>query len=231
MNKSTKSISLVELMISIMIVSTMVLSFCSLENYSHKQVLSADRRTKVQNSLAYCLEHMSKYVQQANGDKNNPPIKLYSVSGSAPWTGFQVRFDCGAPSTLLIPHPQTPSDLTDDVWVYYTLSGNTLSVGCTGLNCGNCSVDHPVPPVSPGEVLSDKFAANFSNTILPASPPDNVGFYVVLDSLPGNLVGSFVDVGLVGRFYPTVVPTLTTKLTNPQIAIKTKLICSNSSTN
>jgi hypothetical protein len=120
--------------------------------------------------------------------------------------------------------------LTDDVWIYYFLSGNNLKVGCSGANCGSCGVSRPVPPVSPNEeTLSNKIVANFSNTLLPAvGPTDNTGFglYVVVDPL-----GNSVDVGLVGRYYPAVVPTLQTRSQNPQIAIKTKLICNNSSTN
>jgi hypothetical protein len=212
-----KSISLTELLVSIMIMGIMILSFYSLENFSYEKVLSADRRAKVQNALAYSLDTMGQIVLKASGDINNPPIKLYSASGSAPWTGFQVRFDCQA--------PQTPSDLTNDVWIYYTLSGNDLSVGCRGLNCGSCGTDNPVPPISPGEVLSSKIVANFSNTLMPEDPL-NTGFYVLVDPL-----GNKVDVGLVGRYYPDQTPTLKTRLTNPQVAMKTKLICNNSSTN
>jgi hypothetical protein len=224
--KNIKSVSLIELLISIMVLAIMVLSFQSLETYGHTQVMSADRRTKVQNSLAYCLEHMSKYVQQASGNKNYPPIKLYP--DTPPYTGFQVRFDCGAPwATGNALTPQTPSDLNDDVWIYYTLNSLTheLIVGCSGLNCGKCSPEHLVP-VNP-ESLSKKIVANFNNSVLPVSPTD--GFYVVVNADP--LVGNFVDVGLVGRYYPDQDPTATTRLTNPQVAIKTRLNCNNSSTN
>lgn len=208
--KNIKSLSLVELMISIMAVAIMVLSFYSLETYGHQQVTSADRRAKVQSQLAYCLEHMSKYVQQANGDKNNPPIKLYPDEGTK--TGFQVRFDCN--SAQQSPTQQTPFDLTNDVWVYYTLSGNSLSVGCSG----TCAA-------VPAEVLSTKIVANFNNSVLPDSPTD--GFYVEVDPL-----GSFVDVGLVGRYDPDQVPvTAAERLANPQVEIKTRLICNNSSMN
>ena len=224
--KNIKSISLIELLICIMVLATMVLSFHSLETYGHTQVMSADRRTKVQNSLAYCLEHMSKYVQQANGNKNSPPIKLYP--DVAPYTGFQVRFDCGAQWVTGNPlTPQTSSDLSDDVWIYYTLNSATheLSAGCSGANCGKCSPEHSVPATP--EILSKKIVANFNNSVLPVSPAD--GFYAVVNADP--LVGNFVDVGLVGRYYPDQPSTAATRSTNPQVAIKTRLNCSNSSTN
>ncbi len=210
---TTKSITLIELIVSIIIVTMMVLSFYSLEIFSQGQVINSERRAKVQNQLAYVLEHMSKYVQQANGDKNNPPIIYYPNPPAAP-TGFQVRYDCKS--------IQTPSDLTDAVWVYYTLNSSTheLSTGCSGANCGSCSPDRPVPPVSPGEVLSNKIIANFNNSIMPANPTD--GFYVKVDP-SGNLV----DIGLVGRYDTSN----SSSLTNPQVEMKTKIICNNSSTN
>lgn len=206
----TKSITLIELLVSIIIVTMMVLSFYGLETFSHGQVINSERRAKVQNQLAYVLEHMSKYVQQANGYMGDPANPKPAIVLTA--SGFQVRYDCNT--------AQTPSDLTDDVWVYYTLNSakHELSAGCSGLNCASCSPDRPVPPVSPGEVLSNKIIGNFNNSILPVNPTD--GFYVQVDPL-----GNFVDIGLVGRYDNSS----STSLTNPQVEMKTRIICNNSS--
>ena len=215
----------------------MFLSFFSIETFSHKQVLSADRRVKVQNSLVYCLEHMSKYVQQADGNTSSPAVALYptSCTPGVNCTGFQVRYDCNA--------TQTPSDLTDDRWIYYNLpaGGNNLSVGCKtnlGADCaGSCS------KFSAGEeLLSSKIVANFNNSVLPAIPTD--GFYVKIDpdaTTPPSL--SVVEIGLVGVYNPSKPYSRPgthpgdlgfnkdTLLTNPAVAIKARLICNNSSTN
>lgn len=122
---NNRAVSLMELLISMVVVATMVLSFYSLENYGHQQVMNADRRAKVQNSLAYSLEHMNKYVQQANGNMGSPPIE-------ATGNGFRVRVDLRD-----VPN-QTPSNLNDDAWVNYSLSGNTLSTTCApAANCTN----------------------------------------------------------------------------------------------
>ena len=209
-----KATSLVELMISIIVVSVMVLSFQSLETFGHNQVVSADRRAKVQNDLAYCLEHMAKYVKQAAGNgnlnANYPAILLYPTAAGAK-TGFQVRVDLN--------DPQTPSNFSDDALVYYTLAGNALSTGCTPQGTGTCGSFS-------AETLSTKIVANFNNGILPLIPlySSSDGFYVSIDAS-----GNFVDIGLVGRYYPTKVPTAASKLTNPQVALKTRLICNNTS--
>jgi len=206
--KDTRSITLVELIVSIIIVSIMVLIVYGIYTYPHSQVLNAERRTKVQNELAFALEHMSKHVQQANGDTDNPPIKAYPDPGTQ--TGFQVRLDFN--------DPQTPSDLTDDAWVSYSLSGNTLSTACTAEAAGTCGS-------FVNENLSDKIIANFVSGTMP-NDPDN-GFYVSIDPS-----GNIVEAGLVGRLYPNENPTTAAmRLLNPQVEMKAKILCNNASTN
>lgn len=115
MHKSLKSVTLVELIISMVIISMMVLSFYSLDTFSRQQAISADRRSKVQNSLAYALEHMSKYVQQATGDitgdinNNNQGIQQIP-------SGFKVRVSGGG-------------------WIQYQLNSHTLTASCSGIGC------------------------------------------------------------------------------------------------
>lgn len=188
------AITLVELLISIMIMGLLIISFYHLESFSHDKVVSADRRTKVQNALSYCMDTMSKMVAMANGNTDNPPIRLYPSPAGA--TGFQVRVDLN--------DPQTPTDLTDDTWAFFTLAGNSLSIG---------------GPTT--EVLSSRILANFNNSEMPTSPTD--GFYVAIDS-----TGTVVDIGLVGRYDPTRAYDL---VNNPQVSMKTKIYCNNSSTN
>lgn len=200
---TAKSITLIELLISIIIVTMMVLSFYGLETFSHGQVINSERRAKVQNQLAYVLEHMSKYVQQAGGNINYPAITLYPTLGAK--TGFQIQVDLNP--------TQTPSDFSDDALVYYTLSGNTLSTGCTARGTGTCGTFS-------SEVLINRIVANFNNGVLPANPSD--GFYVLIDSL-----GNLVDIGLVGRYDPSS----PVSSTNPQVEMKTRVICNNCSAN
>jgi Tfp pilus assembly protein PilE len=216
-NQNTKSITLVELMISLLVVGIMVLSFYSLETFSHQQVISAHRRVKLQGNLSFCLEHMSKYIQQSTGNINTLPIKLYPNEISP--TGFQVNFDCKA----------TPSDLTDDVWVYYALSDvdsdtkPELSVACSGTNCGTTTKCSEIP-ITP-EVISRNIITGFSTGVLPE--PLESGFSVYVDAL-----GNFIDIGLVGRFDPDSPESAGTGgVINPQVEMKTKVICNSSSTN
>lgn len=195
-----KAITMIELIVSMLIVTIVILSFYSLETFSHGQVINSERRAKVQNELSYALEYISKYAHQASGTKINPAFELTG-------TGFRVRVDFGK--------PQTPSNLVNS-WITYSLSGKTLSVACSG------SVNCPFT----NEILSNRIISGFiADTIMPVNPAN--GFYVKIDPL-----GNFVDVGLVGRYTPTSPNnTPATKLTNPQVEMKTKIICNNCSTN
>lgn len=208
--RDIKSVTLVELLISMMVVAIIVLSFYSLESYGHQQVLSANRRAKVQNSLAYCLEYMSKYIQQANGNLSRRAIQYYPTAG--PVTGFRVYVD--------LRFPQTPSELSDDSWIDFTLSANTLTATCTA-NGGTC-------PFTTENLTNKIVAGVVGDTIMPSSPAN--GFYIKIGTLTDTL-GTFVDIGMVGRYYPTVATSLATRLTNPQVEMKTQIICNNSSTN
>ncbi len=186
-------LTLIELLISVILMSLILLGFFSIDLFSRNHVVTSDRRAKVQNEISYALEHMSKYVQQANGNGSNPAI----VSTGS---GFQVNVDFNS--------TQTPSNLLDDGLVSYSLSGNTLSVSCSGV-CGTFL----------SENLSNKIIAGVAGSaIMPESPTN--GFYVNITDQ-----GTAVDIGLAGRYDPAVAA----DLDNPQISMKTRLVCPSSS--
>ena len=162
--KNIKSITLVELMISIVIMSIMFLSFFMLENFSLNQVMGADRKSKVHNDLAYCLEHMSKSVQQAKG-----AIELLS-----PGPGFKVQVD-GAD-------------------VSYSLSTPNLDVSCSGGSC-----------------VSERLSTRITE------------FTCTLEG------ANIIEIKLVGLYDPANAYDYKKRLLNPQVEMKTKLICNSAS--
>ena len=168
----------------------------------------------MQNELSYALEHMGKYVGQANGTKDDPGIKLI---GSA----FHVRVDMN--NLKSPPDAQTPNNTADDAWISYSLVGNILSTDCTPCDAvnfpGSCAsfVD---------EDLGSKIVSGFSNTAIPDPLPDPLtdGFYVYIDPAESNVA----EVGLIGRYKPLEGAHF---IKNPQVVMKVKLICNNCSTN
>lgn len=210
LRKNINAITLIELLIGITIVSIMVLSLYSIDSFSRGQLMNSDRRAKVQNELSYVIEHMTKYTQKASGTVSNKAIEAIA-------SGFQLRVD------LRDPGLQTPSDL-NDAWVSYVLTGNTLSASCIEIIPGNGACGSFV-----NENLSAKIVAGFVSGTLPDPLPNNpAGFYVLIGV---GAQSNLVDIGLVGRYNPTEVPTPATKSANPQVAMKTKIICNSASTN
>jgi len=192
MAKRIRGLSLIELLVSMILMSLVLLGFFSIDLFSRHHVVSSDRRAKVQNEIVRSLEYMSKYVQQSIGDFNNPPIKAYpAVVGQ---TGFQVRVDLNT--------PQTPGNLADDTWVIFYLDTNSLKTQTGGAT----------------EVLSSRIISNFATNVMPETP--DKGFYVSITDQ-----GTAVDIGLVGRYDPTTASTTD----NPQLSMKTRLICPSSS--
>jgi len=192
MLKKKCGLSLIELLVTMILMSLVILGFFSIDSFSRHHVISSDKRVKVQNEISYALEYMSKYVQQSVGDFNNPPITVYPTSGIQ--TGFRVRADLNT--------PKTPSNLGDDTWVNFYLDGNVLKTS------QNATID----------ILSEKIVSGLVADIMPEFPA--VGFYVKITDQ-----GTAVDIGLVGRYTPTAAASPD----NPQIAMKTRLVCFSSS--
>ncbi|MDD5690964.1 MAG: hypothetical protein PHC37_04640 [Candidatus Omnitrophica bacterium] len=201
-------INLIELIVAIVLMSLVLLGFFSIELFSRHHVISTDRRAKVQNEISYAIEHMGKYVQRANGNLTRRAIQYYPGPSSAGATGFRVYVD--------LHNPQTSSNFADDGWIDYTLSSNTLIATCTP-NGGSCPFTTPENLTSPspyGKILSGVVADN----TMPQTPSN--GFYIRITNQ-----GTAVDVGLAGRYNPALADTPE----NPQISMKTRLVCPSSS--
>jgi len=174
MPKRSFAFTLLELLIAVGLVGLVVIGLATVERFSLHNVLSSNKRAKVQNELSYALEHMSKYVQLGIGDVFNPPLEQIV-------NGFRVRVDFN--------NPRTPHDLDDDNWVSYTLDTNTLSVEAEG------SLPADPSPVFHDEELSTRVLEGVTYAQMPVNPLS--GFYV---NFSDNHTS--VEVGLAGRFFP-----------------------------
>ncbi len=74
--KNHKSVTLVELLIAVVLLSVIVIGFSSIDTFSRLQVMSSDRRAKLQNDASYALEHMAKEISMAIGDFNYNPVTI-----------------------------------------------------------------------------------------------------------------------------------------------------------
>jgi type II secretory pathway component PulJ len=76
-----KSITLLELLIALAILSAVVMGLYSIEIFSRNQLRAVDRRAKLQIEVSYVLEHMAKNINRAIGDATNPPTS-YAVANA-----------------------------------------------------------------------------------------------------------------------------------------------------
>lgn len=123
-----KSVTLLELLTAIVLVSFVIIGIVSIEIFSRYQVLSSDRRAKLQNEASLVLEHMTKHISQAIGDTvSNPAIRVYADN-----KGIRVRVDSNqngmvdaADTWIAYRHEDIGSPATDSEIRYYENTGDT----------------------------------------------------------------------------------------------------------
>ena len=68
MPRKIRGLTLLELIFGIVLMSIIVLGLMNIDYFSHFHVLSANRRTTLQNAVAISLDHMAKEIGRAIGD-------------------------------------------------------------------------------------------------------------------------------------------------------------------
>jgi hypothetical protein len=66
--RSTKSVTLIEMVITLLLISILAIVFAAIELMGVSRLLAVDRRSKVQNDLVYILEHSTKQISKAIGN-------------------------------------------------------------------------------------------------------------------------------------------------------------------
>jgi len=120
MSRRTRGITLLELLVSLVLLSIITIGLSSIDLFGRFHVISSDRRAQVQNALSYVLEEMSKDVIRAKGDFGNPGIVPAG-------TGFSVRIDNNTPPVI------------------YALSGSQITKDGASLNSRDVIVPGPTP--------------------------------------------------------------------------------------
>ncbi len=78
---NAKAITLIELLVSIVLLGMVVVGLFNIDLFSRQQFLAIDRKAKLQNEAVYALSHISKQLARAIGDVNNPPVTFTYASG------------------------------------------------------------------------------------------------------------------------------------------------------
>ena len=98
--RQKKSVTLLELLIAISLLFVVLSGLTSIDLFSRNQVLTSDRRIKLQNEVSYTLEHMSKNIARAIGGKGTSIIDRVAISGDS---AIKVRIDSNFPYGQLDP--------------------------------------------------------------------------------------------------------------------------------
>lgn len=106
--RSYKGLTYMEILISILLLSVVVLAIASIFSINNRFFWSSNSKAILQAELGFALDHMQKNIIQGMGDKNNPAV----ISSSS--DSLQVRIDKNAPPTF--------GNYTDDTLISYTRS-------------------------------------------------------------------------------------------------------------
>ncbi|MDP2941213.1 MAG: hypothetical protein Q8N85_03040 [Candidatus Omnitrophota bacterium] len=163
-----QSLTLIELLIAVILLSVIVLAFSNIQIFGHFQVLTGDRRAKVQNEAARVIAHMSKEISRAIGNEalnNVKVIDTQDITNDGETKRIKIYVDGNSNGKS-----EYPADDTD-YWIAYRFydSGNPKNKNqvqfcgkCKQKNCNTCD-----PPNWKWEVLS----SNITDFTCEASSP------------------------------------------------------------
>jgi len=163
-----KSVTLLELIISMVIVGMIVFSFFSIHLFSRYHLITSIRRAKLQNDVSYILEHMAKQISNSIGNEN-----IYGASSVAAnittANAIRINFYIDASRDGIRGNPQNNPPQNVDHWISYrydTLGADQYSI----TYCGRCQQSNCVNCMDSEERLSAKIT-NFTPII--NRNPDN----------------------------------------------------------
>lgn len=117
-----KSMTLVELLIAIALLSIIVLGLGNIDIFGHIQVLSSDRRTRLHNGASFILGHMTKEISRAIGNElvfgADNVVNTANISGN---NAIRVYIDSDATGGI----GDGKRDTVTDRWIAYRFTGAT----------------------------------------------------------------------------------------------------------
>jgi prepilin-type N-terminal cleavage/methylation domain-containing protein len=205
MYKNTHGMTLLELLIALVLLSLIALGFTGLHSFSHYQVISSERQTKIQNEVSFCLAHMTKEISKAIG--NERVDGLYSVINE-----LDIGSDKAIRAYIDANKNGWRDSPPDDYWIAYLLtSAGQLQhcQQCTDSDCTTCILN---------DSLSTKIA-NFNINVLRVEP--------TATNCPNCLIDNYVEITLTGRWQPGQ----GVSVDNPEITMRNRIKMPSVSTN
>jgi len=106
-----KSLTLLELLIAIGLITIVVLAFASVQIFSNFHLATSGRQVQLQNESYLALEHMRKNIIMAIGDISDLPVRPYDDN-----RGIRIRIDSNGDGRV------DPAD----TWIGYRHEGSQI---------------------------------------------------------------------------------------------------------
>jgi prepilin-type N-terminal cleavage/methylation domain-containing protein len=147
-SKNKSGLTLVEVLVSVFLLSIISLAVSALYVASQKFYFTANDKVIISYELQYAIDHIYKYVMQGIGDKNSPaipdpdggdtltinintndPLNSANYSATTPCRYYksdnELMFDNGSTTESLVPKVSVTA-------VSFSLNGNLLTIYLTG---------------------------------------------------------------------------------------------------
>ena len=199
--KKKRSVTLLELLLSLIILGIVVLTFASIDVFCRHQVLSSDKRVQAQNNASKVLEHMNKKIGAAIGNEKitgmGPVITIFASTNTV--IAFVDANLSGIRGDTVGPGP--------DLWVGYRLDGNNLRF------CGNANG-------STGDCVETAGGWNNAEVI-----SDEVTVFTVVKPVAGLYLNqNYIDVTVTTCANPNNLPYACNTPSNPIAEMKTRIL-------
>jgi len=217
MHKRLNAVTLMELLVALILLSIIVLGIANIDIFSHFQVISSDRRAKIQNEASLVLEHMTKEINKAIGNEviNGDDSVVEEDEQISSDDALKIYIDTNGNGQR-----EDPS-LDIDRWIAYRFTGATGNPNtqyqiwfcpqCNNKPCVNCTPSWNPSPSSEN-VISAHIAA--FNIIKPVN-------------VSGQLNNNFVTVQLTACWDPTIAESVDNPCVNMNTNIKMPSVSTN----
>ncbi len=157
MSPRLKSVTFIELLIAIMLLSVIILAINGMDIFSRNQIVSSNQRTRIQNNVSRCLEHIAKNASNTVGNE-----ATYGAD-----TAVYIRPDFNNTTTLAFftdIKGNGARDVSNDYWVGYNLNTTSHNFNycnnCANATCVSCS---GTVEVLAQDITAFSAAKNFTN--------------------------------------------------------------------
>lgn len=148
MPHKNKSVTLMELLIVLVIFGLIIVGITSINVFSRHHVVSSDRRTRLQNEISLCFEHITKQGLKTIGNE-----AIYGANSA-------VSIVPNTSLSFFVDNNSNGRKDASDIWVSYTFNPATYRLTF----CSNCGSSPTCACAAANtEVISEKIVA-FSPT-------------------------------------------------------------------